>query len=83
VWSHSGLTHTTRALFCLIVQVQKQKREVLMAAEEVSLISSKLMQTLRSIDPKHFQCGSIRRRKGTYPVLPSDSGSCMCMIAFD
>lgn len=37
-----------------------------LAAEEVSLISEKLMQMLKAIDPKHFQCGSIRRRKGTH-----------------
>lgn len=50
---------------------QKQRREVLLAAEEVSLISEKLMQMLKAIDPKHFQCGSVRRRKDVQLLIDS------------
>jgi hypothetical protein len=46
---------------------------VQLAAEEVSLISEKLMQMLKAIDPKHFQCGSIRRRKGTHMATCASS----------
>jgi len=50
---------------------QEQRREVLVAVEEVRLMSGRLVELLRAIDTKHFQCGSVRRRKDVQLLMNS------------